>query len=295
MKHSIIKNFSGWNVNETSVFEADAAPSALDSAQDGKITADQLGALQTLLKNAGVYTGEVDKKIGPNTAEALDAFRKKAGIADTKEFTYFHNVNGLKIGPSTLDKLKAYAKDPSSLGGSKAADAPATPAASTPAPAAGAPATPATPATSTPAPAAGAPAAGAPAAGAPAAGAPAAGAPAAGAPAAPAQPAGPKIEEIVKTISDQFQKADFWKPFKGRGGIFGNDDEKGAISAFTAWYNQTVQPMIDKLPADNPNKQSFVSLLAGLTSGIQRKLNKVPISYTSTDGTPAKVNVNADF
>ena len=140
-----------------------------------------------------------------------------------------------------------------------------------------------------PAPAA-APAAAAPAAEAPAA-APAAEAPAA----APAAPAAPNAEPIIELITAQFGDAAFWKPFKGRGGIFGNDDEKAAVEGFTAWFNTTIKPMVDKLPATDPNKAAFVSLLATLTSAISRKLNKVPITYTDKDGKPASATVNADF
>jgi hypothetical protein len=108
-------------------------------------------------------------------------------------------------------------------------------------------------------------------------------------------PAGPKVEEIVKAISDQFANKQFWQPFKGKGGIFGADDKAGAITAFTGWFNQTIQPMIDKLPEGEPNKKAFVSLLPSITSGIDRKLNNVKIPYTTSDGKQAVVSINADF
>ena len=117
-------------------------------------------------------------------------------------------------------------------------------------------------------------------------------------PAPAAQPAaatGISADQIIKLISDKFADKAFWKPFKGRGGIFGNDDEKAAVQGFTAWFNSEIKPKIDQLPAADPNKAAFVSLLAQLTSGITRKLNKVAINYTDSTGKPMSTTVNSDF
>ncbi|MFA5272139.1 MAG: peptidoglycan-binding domain-containing protein [Candidatus Omnitrophota bacterium] len=53
--------------------------------------------IQTALKNAGVYTGSVDGKIGPKTKKAIEAFQQQNGLT----------VDG-KVGPKTWDKLKNY-------------------------------------------------------------------------------------------------------------------------------------------------------------------------------------------
>ena len=299
MKHSIIKNFAGWNsLTESSspIQEADAAAPAATpiTAEDGALKNTDLMAVQDVLIKAGTLSPtnkngktSADGLMGPDTIAAIKAFREKNKI--TGDSSPGVNKQGFAyIGSKTLDQINKSIAGPTEQ------------------PAAGQPATgqPATgqPATGQPAagqPAAGQPAAGQPAAGQPAAGQPAAGQPAAGQPAAE-QPAAAKPEtvgakQIVDAISAKFQEAEFWKPFKGKGGIFGNDDEKNAIAAFSTWYDQTIQPMIDKMAADDKNKAVFGNLKASLTSGIERKLNKVPVSYTAPDGTAATVNINADF
>jgi len=53
--------------------------------------------IQQALKNSGLYTGNVDGKIGPKTKKAIEAFQKQNGLT----------ADG-KVGPKTWDKLKAY-------------------------------------------------------------------------------------------------------------------------------------------------------------------------------------------
>ncbi len=53
--------------------------------------------IQTALKNAGLYTGNVDGKIGPKTKKAIEAFQKQNGLT----------ADG-KVGPKTWDRLKSY-------------------------------------------------------------------------------------------------------------------------------------------------------------------------------------------
>lgn len=63
--------------------------------------------IQKALKNAGVYTGSIDGKIGPKTKKAIEEFQSKNGLT----------ADG-KVGPRTWDKLKGYL--------TKAEEAPAT-------------------------------------------------------------------------------------------------------------------------------------------------------------------------
>ncbi len=53
--------------------------------------------IQTALKNAGFYTGEVDGKVGPMTKKAIEDFQKAKGL----------KVDG-KVGPKTWEVLSAY-------------------------------------------------------------------------------------------------------------------------------------------------------------------------------------------
>lgn len=61
------------------------------------IPADRDRQIQTALKLAGFYQGNVDGKIGPMTRKAIEAFQKANGLA----------VDG-KVGPKTWAKLEAY-------------------------------------------------------------------------------------------------------------------------------------------------------------------------------------------
>ncbi|MFA5007707.1 MAG: peptidoglycan-binding domain-containing protein [Candidatus Omnitrophota bacterium] len=53
--------------------------------------------IQKALKNAGLYTGNVDGKIGPKTKKAIEQFQSQNGLT----------VDG-KVGAKTWEKLKNY-------------------------------------------------------------------------------------------------------------------------------------------------------------------------------------------
>ncbi|MBF0384716.1 MAG: peptidoglycan-binding protein [Candidatus Omnitrophica bacterium] len=55
--------------------------------------------LQQALKNAGLYKGKLDGKIGPKTLEAIKLFQTNKGL----------KVDG-EIGRDTWEKLKSYLK-----------------------------------------------------------------------------------------------------------------------------------------------------------------------------------------
>jgi len=63
------------------------APSIVPTAQE----------IQSALKNAGLYAGEVDGKIGPKSTEAVKAFQQQAGL----------KADG-KVGPMTWAALSKY-------------------------------------------------------------------------------------------------------------------------------------------------------------------------------------------
>jgi peptidoglycan hydrolase-like protein with peptidoglycan-binding domain len=69
-----------------------AEPAAV--AAFGKPTPLQI---QTALQAAGLYTGELDGKIGPKTKKAIQEFQTKNGL-----------VADGKVGPKTWELLKAY-------------------------------------------------------------------------------------------------------------------------------------------------------------------------------------------
>ena len=53
--------------------------------------------IQTALKQAGFYTGNIDNKIGPKTKQAIEDFQKANGL----------KVDG-KVGPKTWEALSKY-------------------------------------------------------------------------------------------------------------------------------------------------------------------------------------------
>ncbi|OGW99977.1 MAG: hypothetical protein A2Y00_02040 [Omnitrophica WOR_2 bacterium GWF2_43_52] len=53
--------------------------------------------IQHALKNAGLYDGAIDGKIGPQSKKAIEEFQAKNGL----------KADG-KVGPMTWEKLKAY-------------------------------------------------------------------------------------------------------------------------------------------------------------------------------------------
>ncbi|MCX5710547.1 MAG: peptidoglycan-binding domain-containing protein [Candidatus Omnitrophica bacterium] len=57
--------------------------------------------IQAALKNAGLYTGEVDGKLGPKTKKAIQEFQKANGL----------KADG-KVGPKTWELLKMHLAAP---------------------------------------------------------------------------------------------------------------------------------------------------------------------------------------
>lgn len=57
----------------------------------------QAQKIQTALKNAGIYNGNIDGKIGPNTKKAIETFQQNNGL----------KVDG-KVGPKTWAALETY-------------------------------------------------------------------------------------------------------------------------------------------------------------------------------------------
>jgi peptidoglycan hydrolase-like protein with peptidoglycan-binding domain len=77
----------------TDVSEPAMAPGAAD-ATAGKPTNEQI---QQALKNAGIYDGKVDGKIGPRTKKAIEAFQTQNGL----------KADG-KVGHKTWKMLSTY-------------------------------------------------------------------------------------------------------------------------------------------------------------------------------------------
>jgi peptidoglycan hydrolase-like protein with peptidoglycan-binding domain len=57
--------------------------------------------IQQALKNAGLYTGKVDGKLGPKTKKAIEAFQAQNNLT----------ADG-KVGPKTWEKLREYLNKP---------------------------------------------------------------------------------------------------------------------------------------------------------------------------------------
>ncbi len=60
--------------------------------------------IQTALKNAGLYNGSIDGKIGPMTKKAVEEFQKMKGL----------KVDG-KVGPMTWGELQKYLNAPAAV------------------------------------------------------------------------------------------------------------------------------------------------------------------------------------
>jgi peptidoglycan hydrolase-like protein with peptidoglycan-binding domain len=69
--------------------------SVASSAQSATLSYQQ--KIQTALKNAGLYVGNIDGKIGPGTRKAIETFQKNNGL----------KVDG-KVGPKTWAALEPY-------------------------------------------------------------------------------------------------------------------------------------------------------------------------------------------
>ncbi len=76
--------------SSTSAVESVSAPASTD-----KLSRDK--EIQTALKNAGLYHGAIDGKIGPGTKKAIQAFQTSHGL----------KADG-KVGPKTWAALEAF-------------------------------------------------------------------------------------------------------------------------------------------------------------------------------------------
>jgi peptidoglycan hydrolase-like protein with peptidoglycan-binding domain len=73
-------------------FVSESAPAVAES-----YVAPGVEEIQQALKNAGLYAGAVDGKIGPMTKKAITEFQQQSGLT----------ADG-KVGPKTWEKLKTY-------------------------------------------------------------------------------------------------------------------------------------------------------------------------------------------
>lgn len=81
--------------------KAVAAASPAGSMEHGK-------QIQTALKNAGLYSGNIDGKIGPASKRAIETFQKNNGL----------KVDG-KVGPKTWTALEPYLNAPAATTGTQ--------------------------------------------------------------------------------------------------------------------------------------------------------------------------------
>lgn len=72
-----------------------AVDSAVSAAKS--VSNNHAKEIQTALKNAGLYSGSIDGKIGPGTKRAIETFQKNNGL----------KADG-KVGPKTWKALEAY-------------------------------------------------------------------------------------------------------------------------------------------------------------------------------------------
>ena len=74
---------------------ADTLNAAVSASASGALTQNQ--KIQTALKNAGLYSGKIDGKIGPGSKAAITAFQTQQGL----------KADG-KVGPKTWAALEPY-------------------------------------------------------------------------------------------------------------------------------------------------------------------------------------------
>jgi peptidoglycan hydrolase-like protein with peptidoglycan-binding domain len=261
MKHTIIKDFKGWN----RLFEAEtagtagsagvagttgtagtsgtagtaaAAPLTAITGADGALTADDIKKVQAVVYNAPLTdTKSCDGKVGPNTIAKIKEFRTANSITDeTLEPTQ------TTIGPKTLAKIAE-----------KIA------AGFTPGAAAGSAGT-------------------------------------AGTAGTVFDQRNQNDDKIAMGICDQivakFKETEFWKPFKG---TF-NDDESAAGMAYNNWYTTTIVPLVKTLRAGDPN----IAKLEAADKSTRAKLQGGTANDTSswsidTLNGPMQYTVNTDF
>lgn len=74
-----------------------ANEAAVQTAAASSATLSQNQKIQTALKNAGLYSGKIDGKIGPGSKKAIEAFQKQQGL----------KADG-KVGPKTWAALEPF-------------------------------------------------------------------------------------------------------------------------------------------------------------------------------------------
>jgi hypothetical protein len=63
------------------------------------------------------------------------------------------------------------------------------------------------------------------------------------------------VKQIMKLITDQFNNKEFFDEFER--GLFRKDNVSGAVVKFTEWFNTTISPMVNSLPDTDKNKAQF--------------------------------------
>ena len=256
MKHTIIKDFKGWN----HLFEAEtagtagsagvagttgtagtagtaaAAPLTAITGADGALTADDIKKVQAVVYNAPLTdTKTCDGKVGPNTIAKIKEFRTANSITDeTVEPTQ------TTIGPKTLAKIAEKITagfTPGAAAGSAGTSGSTT-----------------------------------------------------------FDQRNQNDDKIAMGICDQivakFKETEFWKPFKG---TF-NDNEVEAGMAYNNWYATTIVPLVKTLRAGDPNiaklEAADKSTRAKLQGGTANDTSSWSID---TLNGPMQYTVNTDF
>lgn len=263
MKHTIIKDFRGWNrLMENAGFISEegtagsagtagtagtagstattaAAPLTAIASADGALTADDIKKVQAVVYNAPLTdTKSCDGKVGPNTIAKIKEFRTQNGITDETV-----EPNQTTIGPKTLAKI------------AEKITAGFTPGAAGTAGSAGT----------------------------------------AGATGVFDQRNATDDQTATKIcdmIVAKFKDTAFWAPFKG---TF-NDDEQAAGFAYNNWYTSDVMPLIKTLRAGDPN----IARLDAADKAIRSKLaggrlNDTASWQITTLNGEMKYQVDTDF
>ena len=272
MKHTIIKDFKGWN----HLFEAEAtaagtagsagndpqlkalsgmastagtagtagtaaaAPLTAITGADGALTADDIKKVQAVVYNAPLTdTKSCDGKVGPNTIAKIKEFRTANSITDeTVEPTQ------TTIGPKTLAKIAEKITagfTPGAAAGSAGTSGSTT-----------------------------------------------------------FDQRNQNDDKIAMGICDQivakFKETEFWKPFKGTFSNAYNDNEVEAGKAYNNWYATTIVPLVKTLRAGDPN----IAKLEAADKSTRAKLQGGTANDTSswsidTLNGPMQYTVNTDF
>lgn len=94
---SLIQEGVGASVTEVKPLAQTAQQPVAAAAQQATERPSSINEIQQALKNAGLYQGAIDGKMGPMTREAIETFQANNAL----------EVDG-KVGPRTWEKLKAY-------------------------------------------------------------------------------------------------------------------------------------------------------------------------------------------